>query len=108
MPVWKLPVRLLSEEELRCPVTTTLKQSCPQIKTFLTGNNRKLVLRLRTLLWDISVGATITGKGGVPNVKRRDQEKLRLMNIGEFIDAIEEQQQDPQTITLPFEERFSN
>ena len=32
--------------------------------------------------------------------------KLRLMNIGEFIDAIEEQQQDPQTIALPFEERF--
>lgn len=32
--------------------------------------------------------------------------KLRLMNIGEFIDTIEEQKQDPQTIALPFEERF--
>lgn len=32
--------------------------------------------------------------------------KLRLMNIGEFIDAIEVQQQDPQTIALPFGERF--
>ena len=75
MPVWKLPVRLPSEEELRCPVITTFKQSCLQIKTFLTGNNRKPVLHLRTLLWDISVGATITGKGDAPNVKRRDQEK---------------------------------
>ena len=75
MPVWKLPVRLPSEEGSRCPVTTTLKQSFLQIKIFLTRNKRKQVLHLRTLLWDISVGATITGKGAVPNVKRRDQEK---------------------------------
>lgn len=32
--------------------------------------------------------------------------KLRLMNIGEFIEAIELQQQDPQTLALPFDERF--
>lgn len=32
--------------------------------------------------------------------------KLRLMNIGEFIDALEIQQQDPMTIALPFDERF--
>ena len=32
--------------------------------------------------------------------------KLRQMNIGEFIDAIELQEQDPQTISLPFEQRF--
>ncbi len=32
--------------------------------------------------------------------------KLRLMNIGEFIEAIDIQQQDPQAIALPFEERF--
>ena len=34
--------------------------------------------------------------------------KLRLMNIGEFIDAIEEQQQDPQTIALPLKNASSN
>ena len=32
--------------------------------------------------------------------------KLRLMNIGEFIDAIELQTHDPETLALPFEERF--
>lgn len=32
--------------------------------------------------------------------------KLRLMNISEFIDAIELQAQDPQTLSLPFDERF--
>lgn len=32
--------------------------------------------------------------------------KLRLMNIGEFIDAIEMQRQDPQTLSLSFDERF--
>ena len=32
--------------------------------------------------------------------------KLRLMNIGEFVDAIELQQQDPQTVALPFDDRF--
>ena len=32
--------------------------------------------------------------------------KLRLMKIGEFIEALEIQEQDPHTIVLPFEERF--
>ena len=32
--------------------------------------------------------------------------KLRLMNIGEFVDAIELQQQEPQTVSMPFDERF--
>lgn len=32
--------------------------------------------------------------------------KLRLMNIGEFIDAVEMQSDDPATMDLPFEERF--
>ena len=32
--------------------------------------------------------------------------KLRLLNIGEFIDAIEDQQQDPLTLSLSFDERF--
>ena len=32
--------------------------------------------------------------------------KLRLMNIGEFIDAVELQRQDPQTLSLSFDERF--
>lgn len=32
--------------------------------------------------------------------------KLRLMNIGEFIDELEIQQQDPQTLALPFDYRF--
>lgn len=32
--------------------------------------------------------------------------KLRLLNIGEFIDAIENQQQDPLTLSLSFDERF--
>jgi len=32
--------------------------------------------------------------------------KLRLMNIGEFIDAHELQTHDPETLALPFDERF--
>ena len=32
--------------------------------------------------------------------------KLRLMNVGEFIDELEIQQQDPQTLALPFDDRF--
>lgn len=32
--------------------------------------------------------------------------KLRLMNIGEFIEAIDLQYHDPQTLSLPFDERF--
>lgn len=32
--------------------------------------------------------------------------KLRLMNIGEYIEAIELQQQDPQMLALPFSDRF--
>ena len=32
--------------------------------------------------------------------------KLRLMNVGEFIDELEIQQQDPQTLSLPFDDRF--
>ena len=32
--------------------------------------------------------------------------KLRLLNIGEFIDAIADQQQDPLTLSLSFDERF--
>lgn len=32
--------------------------------------------------------------------------KLRQMNIGEYIEAIELQEQDPQTMALPFEQRF--
>ena len=32
--------------------------------------------------------------------------KLRLMNIGEFVEAIELQQQEPQTVSLPFDDRF--
>ena len=34
------------------------------------------------------------------------QRKLRLMNIGEFIEAIETQSHDQQTLSLPFDERF--
>lgn len=32
--------------------------------------------------------------------------KLRLMNVGEFVEELEIQQQDQQTIALPFDERF--
>ena len=32
--------------------------------------------------------------------------KLRLMNIGEFVEELELQVQDPGTLDLPFEERF--
>ena len=32
--------------------------------------------------------------------------KLRLMNIGEFVEAIELQQQDLLTVSLPFDDRF--
>ena len=32
--------------------------------------------------------------------------KLRLLNVGEFIEELEIQQQDPQTLALPFDERF--
>lgn len=32
--------------------------------------------------------------------------KLRQLNIGEFIEAVELQEQDPQTMALPFEQRF--
>ena len=32
--------------------------------------------------------------------------KLRLMNIGEFIDAIELQKLDPEVLSLPFDDRF--
>ena len=32
--------------------------------------------------------------------------KLRLMNVGEFIEELEIQQQDPQTLELPFDDRF--
>ena len=32
--------------------------------------------------------------------------KLRELNIGEIIDAIEFQNQDPVTVTLPFEDRI--
>ena len=32
--------------------------------------------------------------------------KLRLMNIDEFVEEIEIQQQDPQTLALPFDDRF--
>lgn len=32
--------------------------------------------------------------------------KLRLMNIGEFVEAIEMQQQDLLTVSLPFDDRF--
>ena len=32
--------------------------------------------------------------------------KLRVLNIGEFIEELEIQQQDPQTLALPFDDRF--
>ena len=32
--------------------------------------------------------------------------KLRLLNVGEFIEELEIQQQDPQTLALPFDDRF--
>ena len=32
--------------------------------------------------------------------------KLRLMNIGEFISAVDLQEDDPQLLALPFSERF--
>ena len=32
--------------------------------------------------------------------------KLRLMNIGEFVEAIELQQQEPKTFLIPFNDRF--
>lgn len=32
--------------------------------------------------------------------------KLRLMKIGEFVEELEIQQQDPQTLALPFDDRF--
>ena len=32
--------------------------------------------------------------------------KLRLLNIGEFVEELEIQQQDPQTLALPFDDRF--
>lgn len=32
--------------------------------------------------------------------------KLRLLNVGEFIEELEIQQQDPQTLALSFDDRF--
>ena len=32
--------------------------------------------------------------------------KLRILNVSEFIEELEIQQQDPQTLALPFDERF--
>jgi hypothetical protein len=32
--------------------------------------------------------------------------KLRILNVGEFIEELEIQQQDPQTLALPFDDRF--
>ena len=31
--------------------------------------------------------------------------KLRILNVGEFIEELEIQQQDPQTLALPFYDR---
>ena len=32
--------------------------------------------------------------------------KLRLMNVGEFVEELELQRQDPQTLALPVDDRF--
>ena len=39
-------------------------------------------------------------------LKDETKRKLRLMNIGEFVEAIELQSQDPASISLPFDERM--
>ena len=39
-------------------------------------------------------------------VNDETRRKLRLLNIGEFVEELEIQQQDPQTLALPFDDRF--
>ena len=39
-------------------------------------------------------------------VNDETRRKLRLLNIGEFVEELEIQQQDPQTQALPFDDRF--
>lgn len=39
-------------------------------------------------------------------INEETKRKLRLMNIGEFIDVTEAQEQDVQALALPFDDRF--
>ena len=39
-------------------------------------------------------------------INEETRRKLRLMNIGEFIDASEAQEQDVQALALSFDDRF--
>ena len=48
----------------------------------------------------------ITGREGILMLNDETRRKLRLMNVGEFIDELEIQQQDPQPLALPFDDRF--
>ena len=42
----------------------------------------------------------------IPMLNDETRRKLRLLNVGEFIEELEIQQQDPQTLALPFDDRF--
>ena len=56
--------------------------------------------------WDICAAAITTGREAIQMVNDETRRKLRLMNIGEFVEELEIQQQDPQTLALPFDDRF--
>lgn len=55
----------------------------------------------------LSSAERITTAGGVTAMLNDEtKRKLRLMNIGEFISAVDLQEDDPQLLALPFSERF--
>src|SRR5699024_12311337 len=56
--------------------------------------------------WDICAAAITTGREAIQMVNDETRRKLRLLNIGEFVEELEIQQQDPQTLALPFDDRF--
>ena len=49
---------------------------------------------------------TTTGREAILMLNDETRRKLRLLNVGEFIEELEIQQQDPQTLALPFDDRF--
>ena len=106
LTVWKPPVNLPSAEELRSPVIIILKQSWLRIKTSLIRNSWTPNPLSMIHLWDICVAAITTGREVIRMLNEETRRKLRLLNIGEFVEELEIQQQDPQTLALPFDDRF--
>ena len=52
------------------------------------------------------MAAITTGREVIRMLNEETRRKLRLLNIGEFVEELEIQQQDPQTLALPFDDRF--